>query len=122
MSLLIYCTVLATGCLVVCGLFLFALFSVILACSDTNISLDFSEYDSCRKSMKEYVILVHLQVKLTCEKYRWEIIRSGNKLKGFCLKSTCLSLPVLKTESKLVQYMYVSYISISRLVMLLPST
>lgn len=71
MSLLIYCTVLATGCLVFCCLFLSALFSVILACSDKNISLDFTEYDSCRKSMKEYVILVHLQVKFTCEKYRW---------------------------------------------------
>lgn len=84
MSFLIYCTVLAMACLVFCCLFLFALFSVIFACSDVNISLDFTEYDSCRKSVKEYVILVRLQVKCTCEKYRWESIRSGNKLKGFC--------------------------------------
>lgn len=116
MSLLIYCTVLATGGSVFCSLFLFALFSVILflLCSYINISLDFTEHGACRKSMKEYAVLVHLQVKIPFEKYRWECIRSGNKLKSFWLKSTCLSLAVLKTESKFVQYVYVSSVSISR--------
>lgn len=48
----------------------FALFSVFLVFSDINISIDFTECDACLKSMKECAILVHLQVKFTCEKYR----------------------------------------------------
>lgn len=66
---LLYCT--ATGCPVFCGLWgFFALFSVILVFSDINISIDFTECDACLKGMKECAILVHLQVKFTCEKYR----------------------------------------------------
>lgn len=50
----------------------------------------------------------------------WSIYRSNSLVRS---TDGCLSLAVLKTESKLVQCMYVSYISISRrLVMLLPST
>lgn len=63
---------------------MFALFSLILVCFIRNHSLiGFTEYDTCRKSVKEYAILVNLQVKLSCEKYRRESTKSGNNLKGF---------------------------------------
>lgn len=40
---------------------MFVLFSLILVCFDINLSLiDFTQYDACRKSMKEYAILVNL--------------------------------------------------------------
>lgn len=62
----------------------FALFSLILVCFIRNHSLiGFTEYDTCRKSVKEYAILVNLQVKLSCEKYSRESTKSGNNLKGF---------------------------------------
>lgn len=65
---LLYCTCYGLSCILWFGGF-FALFSVILVCSDINISIDFTEYDACLKSMKECAIL---QVKFTYEKYRWK--------------------------------------------------
>lgn len=63
---------------------LFVSFSLILVCFDINPCLiDFTEYDACRKTMKEYAILAILWVKLCCEKYRRESTSSENNLKIF---------------------------------------
>lgn len=110
---LLYCTCYWLSC-ILWGFFSFALFSVILVCSDRNISLDFTEYDACWKSMKDCDF-----GPFTGEIHLWEVQMEVS----WRVSGTCLSLAVLKTESKLVQCMYFSSISISRrLVMLLPST